>query len=65
MRIADQLRCGGRDAQIVWEAVFRRAAQVMLALLPCNLASSFNKQDTEDKQTPHPISEEHLWGVNI
>lgn len=65
VRIADQLGCGGRDAQIVREAVFGRRAQVVLALLPCNLASSLNKQDAEDKQTPHAISEEHLCGVNI
>lgn len=46
MRVADQLGGGGRHAQIVGEAVFRRGAQVVLALLPRNLAGSFtNKQD--------------------
>lgn len=56
VRIADQLGGGGRDAETVREAVFRRGAQVMLALLPYNLASGFNKQDRENKQTPHLIS---------
>lgn len=60
VRIADQLGGGGREAQIVGEAVFRRGAQVVLPLLSRHLASSLNKQDAVEKHTEHPVSGEHL-----
>lgn len=60
VRVADQLSGGGREAQIVGEAVFRRGAQVVLPLLSRHLSSSLNKQDAEEKHTEHPVSGEHL-----
>lgn len=49
MRVGHQL--GGGDAQVVGEAVVRRRAQVVLALLSRHLASSFDEPGHEKVNT--------------
>lgn len=55
---AERLGCAGRDAQVVQEAVFERAARVVLALLPRHLASGLDKkQDNRINKTTSNICE--------
>lgn len=63
--VAEQLSCGGREAQAVGETVFRHAARVKLALLSGNLACSFNKQEQRINKQSTTLAERVFGRVNV